>query len=557
MIVCNQKVVFLDRKQIVLARQLKYLSLSILIIGLLSVMSPAVTAYSNDSIEEPTIRILEPVNAVDLSGKITIEISVNGAKGQMSAVYFDMVGLSHDMITEDSFHRIVEVDTRKYYDGEHLINVHVHPPSGTEFHVGKLKVSTFNGYPAPNGDKLLPELTILRHKLTANSNLLNIRARLKDDGPIEGTQVLSHINRAIGRASSGRHIEMEGTGKAEKLFLAVYRVHLLAFQTDVPREITIRFFITDAVGRANLIDRNVLIPAKTARQEDIIPPTAQIVNMDMFQDFLPETIHVKLENAHMASDLVLWVGDKVINKIPLKGSETEVSIPVKMNRLASFFDSKIGVSSRATVVWLEFRPNIAAFPQLAMVSDVPKNVSIPVLGHKHINPIDLDNPLRPLRANFKVRPFVTDHNSHREYGANVRLILGKWSKVTFTVPSGVTFPLKRIGINFNGMASPLRGSVFVDEIKIGPSYPYSFEGAPASQWTKRTGGVSSITSSTAQAYGGNRSMEVTLSGRDSKGSVQFKAFPHITAGDVVAFYVYIPGPDVEVKASKHVIEKHR
>ena len=83
--------------------------------------------------------------------------------------------------------------------------------------------------------------------------------------------------------------------------------------------------------------------------------------MEMFQDFLPEKVHVKLENSHMATDLVLWLGDKVLNRFPLNGTETEVEIPVKLGRLSKFFEPKVGESARATAVWLEFRPKISEY----------------------------------------------------------------------------------------------------------------------------------------------------------------------------------------------------
>ena len=532
--------------------KVKWLVVLFVVTLMFVVMVSAVTALSHTSLSGPFIQILEPEDGDDLSGKTTIRIGVEGGKGQMIAIYFDMVGLSHDMIMEDSYYKTVEVDTSKHYDGEHLINVHVHPPSGNAFHVGKLKVTTYNGNPAPNGDWLLPDLEFLDHIYKTDANLLHTRVRLKDDGPIEGAQVLSHINRAIGRPAAGPPLEPEDTVRREKQFHSIYRVHLLPFQTNQPQETTIWFFIADAVGRANLVDSKVLIPANTTEQQIVPLPKAEIVNMEMFQDFLPEKVHVKLENSHMATDLVLWVGDKVINRFPLNGTETEVEIPVNVNKLSDFFEAKIGESARATAVWIEFRPKISEFPELAKVSglledlSIPvKSLSIPVLGHKHINPIDLSHPLRPLRANFNVRLSLKDQNGRWAGGGIVKPLLDDWTKVTFTIPSGLTFPLKRTDIVFRDDESLLSGPIYIDEITIGSNRTYSFEeGSVASwtitRWTKKRGGISWIGISTDQAYVGTRSMEVVLSGLDSRVSVQLKAVTDITEGDVLSFYVYTP-----------------
>ena len=523
--------------------RLRLLGLSFVLVIILAVMAPAAMASSDDSPSGPSIQILEPGEGDELSGKRTITVSVSGGKGQMVAVYFDMVGLSHDMITEDTYQRTVEIDTSKHYDGEHLINVHVHPPSGTQFHIGKLKVTTANGNTAPNGDRLLPDLEIVHHKFKTDANLLKTRVILKDDGPIEGAQVLSHINRAIGRPSSGRRFMAKGTGQTEKEFHAVYRVHLLPFQTDVPQEITIRFFITDAVGRANFIDSKVLIPAATTEQLSTPLPRAEIVNMDMFQESLPEKVHVRLENAHMATAVVLWLGDKVLNTFPLNGTETEVQIPVRAKRVADFFAPKIGGPARATAVWVEFRPKVSEFPELANASGLPKKVSIPVLGHKHINPIDpadLGRPSRQHRSKLKVKPFLKGQNGGRAFGETVRPVAGDWTKVTLTIPSGTTLPLKRIGIRFSGNKSLSGGPVYIDDITIGPNHAYSFEEGSVAPWTKKRDGIVELRTSTEQSRSGNRSMEVVLSGGGSKGFLQLKGLRDISAGDVLTFYVYTP-----------------
>lgn len=516
------------------------------------VITSTVTALSHTSSSEPFIQILEPGEGSDLSGEATIRINVEGGKGQMVAIYFDMVGLSHDMIMEDTYYKTVEVDTSNHYDGEHLINVHVHPKSGTAFHVRKLKITTNNGNPAPNGDWLLPDLEILHHKYQTDANLLSTRVHLKDDGPIEGAQVLPHINTAIGRPAAGPALEDNDTVRTEKRFSPIYRVHLLPFQTNQPQETTIWFFITDAVGRANLIDSKVFIPANTAEQQIVPLPKAEIVNMEMFQDFLPEKVHVKLENSHMATDLVLWLGDKVLNRFPLNGTETEVEIPVKLGRLSKFFEPKVGESARATAVWLEFRPKISEFPELAKVSGLlsdlgipAKNLSIPVLGHKHINPIALSHPLRPLRANFNALIFLRDHNRQWAGGGILKPVLDDWTKVTFTVPSGLTFPLKRTGIMFRDDEPLLGGPIYIDEITIGSSRTHSFEESSASPlaitpWVRKRGGISWVGTSTDQAYAGRRSMGVILSGLDSRVSVELKDVSDIAEGDVLSFYVYTP-----------------
>jgi hypothetical protein len=502
-------------------------------------------ADSKDTTADPYIQILTPSEGEELSGKTAITVDINGGKGQMVAFYFDMVGLSHDMITGDTYQKTVEVDTGKHYDGEHLINVHVHPPSGSQFHVGKLKVITVNGNPAPNGDWFLPDLEIVHHKFKTDAGLLKTRTILRDDGPIEGAQVISHINRAIGRPSSGRRFMTEGTGQTEKEFHAVYRTHLLPFQTDEPQETTIRFFITDAVGRANLIDSKVLIPAATPEQLAIHYPTAEIMNIEMFQETLPDKVTVKLENSHMATDVVLWLGDRILNKVALDGTETEVQIPVKAKRVRDFFKSKIGDSARATAVWVEFRPKVSEFPELAGASELPKNISIPVLGHKHINPIDpadVGNPSGKRKSKLKVKAFLKDQSGARLVGEPVKPVPGEWTKVAFTIPSGAIFPLKRIGIRFSGNRALHGAPVYIDDVNIGPNHSYSFEDGSVAPWGKKKNGIIDVKVSTEHSHSGARSLEVVFSNEGSKGFLQLNGLTGVSAGDELAFYVYTPDP---------------
>jgi len=456
------------------------------------------------------------------------------------------------MITGDTYQKTVEVDTGKHYDGEHLINVHVHPTSGSQFHAGKLKVITVNGNPAPNGDWFLPELEIVHHKFKTDAGLLKTRTILRDDGPIEGAQVISHINRAIGRPSSGRRFMTEGTGQTEKEFHAVYRTHLLPFQTDEPQETTIRFFITDAVGRANLIDSKVLIPAATTEQLATNYPTAEITNIEMFQETLPDKVNVKLENAHMATDVVLWLGNKVLNKVALDGTETEVQIPVKAKRVRELFKSKIGDSARATAVWVEFRPKVSEFPELAGASELPKNISIPVLGHKHINPIDpadVGSPSGKRKSKLKVKAFLKDQNGARLVGETVKPVPGEWTKVAFTIPSGATFPLKRIGIRFSGNRSSQGAPVYIDDVTIGPNHSYSFEDGSVGPWNKKKNGIIDVKVSTEHSHSGARSLEVVFSSEGSKGFLQLKGLTDVNPGDELTFYVYTPDLATEKELS--------
>ena len=529
----------------------KFLWLLFLPVLLMAVMAQSVMAASTNSDPLPSIKILDPEEGAVLSGKVTIGVSVDGGKGQMGAIYFDMVGLTHQMIKQDSFYTTVVVDTTEYYDGEHLINVHVHPHSGNEFHVGKLKVVTSNDNPAPNGDVEIPQLKIIKKKMLTDANLLNIRVQLDDDSPIEGAQVLAHINRAIGRASSGKNLDMEDSDPKQKHFQGVYRVHLLPFQSDKPKKTTIRFFITDAVGRANLVSTNVLIPARTLKQQNVDVPSGKIMNIDSFQEFIPEKVHVKLENAHMASDVLLWLGDKRIKKVSLEGTETEVHIPVNVKMVKEFFKTKIGEPSRATAVWIEFRPKVSAFPQLSELavkapSDLPKNISVPVLGHTHINPVDIHNPIRPVRTIFNVRPYiqyVQDDKWKWLGGDIVRPARGEWAKVSFTVPSEVTSPIKKFGINFNGkpFKSNLEGSIYIDQLKVGAEHLGSFEEGEAISLMKNRGGITSIMASTAESFKGDKSLELGFSGKHSKGSLIFKKVSELLPGDEVSFYIYAPG----------------
>ena len=534
-----------------MTRRPKYRWLPFLLVLVMGVVAPPVMGASTDPESAPSIKILHPEKGDVLSGKVIIGVNVDDGKGQMGAIYFDMVGLTHEMIMQDSFYAEVVVDTADYYDGEHLINVHVHPHSGNEFHIGKLKIVTSNDNPAPNGDLKIPQLKIIKKKIVTDANLLNIRVQLDDDSPIEGGQVLAHINRAIGRASSGKKLDMGDSEPTQKQFQGVYRVHLLPFQTDKSKKITVRFFVTDAVGRANLVSTNVRIPARTAEQQNVEVPSGKLLNVEPFQEFIPEKVHVKLENAHMATEVLLWLGDKRINKVSLKGTETEVHIPVNVKRVKEVFKGKIGGPSRATAMWIEFRPKVSEFPELSKVagktpSDLPENISVPVLGHTHINPIDIDKPLRPVRTNFNVRPYIQylkDGKWKWVGGGIVRPVLGEWKKVSFTVPSEATLPIKKFGINFNGkpFRSNLDGLIYIDQLKLGSKHAASFEEGEEIPLMKNRAGVSSVMASFSHSFAGDKSLELGLSGKHSKGLLIFNKVSELRAGDVVSFYVYAPG----------------
>ncbi len=138
--------------------------------------------------------------------------------------------------------------------------------------------------------------------------------------------MLPHINHSIAVSSLGRPHDNRGTGKTTFNFHAVYKTSLLPFQTDAPRDVKIWFFVTDGVGRANLVPHVVRIPAMPAEEVGRPLPTAAILNMEMFQQTLPQRARVRLQGADRVRQVILWIGDRQAGNVRLTGSETEVEI---------------------------------------------------------------------------------------------------------------------------------------------------------------------------------------------------------------------------------------
>jgi hypothetical protein len=133
-------------------------------------------------------------------------------------------------------------------------------------------------------------------------------------------------------------------------------------------------------------------------------------------------------------------------------------------------------------------------------------------------------------------------------GGIVRPVLGEWKKVSFTVPSEATLPIKKFGINFNGKPfhSNLDGSIYIDQLKLGSKHAASFEEGEEIPLMKNRAGVSSVMASFSHSFAGDKSLELGLSGKHSKGLLIFNKVSELRAGDVVSFYVYAPGGQLTV-----------
>jgi len=62
--------------------------------------------------------------------------------------------------------------------------------------------------------------------------------------------------------------------------------------------------------------------------------------------------------------------------------------------------------------------------------------------------------------------FVMDSQYHWfDPGAMTQLKPGTWNQLTFTLPSGVTGPLRQLGIQFNNLSNVLMStSVYIDAV---------------------------------------------------------------------------------------------
>ncbi|MBI2982470.1 MAG: metallophosphoesterase, partial [Deltaproteobacteria bacterium] len=147
-------------------------------------------------------------------------------------------------------------------------------------------------------------------------------------------------------------------------------------------------------------------------------------------------------------------------------------------------------------------------------------------------------PGSPLRADIRIRLYLQDEAWRWRNGTTLRPGIRTWNPYTFTIPSDITFPLKRIGLDLrNDGGWP--GTLYADQITIGSQHSYSFEGTTVSPWESDGGAISSINLSQNQFYEGLSSLAINLTG-SSTGKVRIPNPADVAPGDVMTAYLYAP-----------------
>lgn len=125
--------------------------------------------------------------------------------------------------------------------------------------------------------------------------------------------------------------------------------------------------------------------------------------------------------------------------------------------------------------------------------------------------------------------------------------LGAWNTLAVTVPADAG-PLQGLGVNFE-TSGAYSGTVYVDSVSWAGSAPppppsssssgYSFE-TGIQGWSSSANGVTGVSTSTARAYEGTRSLEVQLDAPASQSQQVSVGSPAVQGGKTVNFRLFIP-----------------
>lgn len=271
-----------------------------------------------------------------VSGAVRVTVTVRNAIGQHAQIYGNFALLPAnepgDEVDADPWVRTVDVDTRRFLDGENLLSVHLHPHnhhgSGhtTDFTFATFRIVSENANPAANGDRLLP--TVKPGVLGISSDaihgpLLTGGARVDDDRA--GTnveverfaasampiQIIAHLGTSVlGRERW--HTFTPPFGDGNLITSAILR----PFLRPQPRLARVVYFGQDGAGRANYATAPILLPAATAA--DVAATPADI-------------LHAHALNVHEGDSIVipdggtfrLWV--KVVGLKPMVDRYTSMS----------------------------------------------------------------------------------------------------------------------------------------------------------------------------------------------------------------------------------------
>ena len=363
-----------------------------------------------------------------VSGNIDVTVSISNAIGQHVQIYGNFMvlqSMDHDEMIETSpWETTVRIDTRRFFDGENLLSVHVHPHNhhegqhSTDFTFATFKTVTANSKPAPSGDRLLPQFQsggypVAGARIVPAQGLpswTTIRGggSLIDDGVNYGVdqfpdeagpiQIISHLGTSVlGRARW--HLFSPPFGDLE----LIADVDARPFLSAQPKLSRIVYFFTDRAGRANYYTEDILLPAQTPADLANAPLPlmhGHVLNLHDGDHLVADdangfTVFVKvvspMPHADRYRSLTLWIGNRAVavvsmqtfvDAIPPGGSSCIIPVVIPSSEIAGLLAARdAGEGSRAFALWMDFNSG-------------DKNAQIDTLNmpnseHLHLNSVRL------------------------------------------------------------------------------------------------------------------------------------------------------------------------
>ena len=372
-----------------------------------------------------------PISAgATTSGDIDVTVSISNAIGQHVQVYgnFEVLqSMDHDEMIETSpWVTTVKVDTRRFFDGENLLSVHVHPHNAhdarhtTDFSFATFQLKTANGKPAPSGDVLLPQFHSTGYPVVGANvvppsgpggwSRIRSDGELIDDGityqidkffvPAGPIQIISHLGTSVlGRMRW--HTSSPPVGDLQ----LIDGVDARPFMSAKPQLARIVYFFTDRVGRANYYTENILLPALTAADVQSAPLPlmhAHILNLHdgdhlIADDAAGFTAYVKVVNPLPHADryhsLNLWIGNRsvavvrmqpYIDAMPAGGTSCIIPVVIPAGEVGGLLAAHdAGENSRAFALWMDFT--------VGDLDNAQETANMPNGEHLHLNSIRLNS----------------------------------------------------------------------------------------------------------------------------------------------------------------------
>lgn len=362
---------------------------------------------SDTSIAITVTRNGQPVNeGQTVSGTVNITVTVTNGVAMHVATYGNMIFLpfnepGHAPDTPVWSHT-TQVDTRRFYDGENLLSVHVHPhnhvgepPYQADFHFATFKIVTANANPAPNGDRLLPTLEFPWYsdwtpRLGSSGYELSGAAEVLDDttpSPVDRNQLhaapvqmIAHLGESVlGRFRWNTLTPPFGDSDV------VSQCNLRPFQRAQEFDARVVFFFTDGVGRANYATRAFRMPALSAQDEAVLPQPlldGKILGLgDGGTLRIPENgtapLFVQVSNptpgAWTFPEMTTWIGNRavavtkllpLVHDLPEGATSFIVEVPIPAAEVAKIQAARQGGEmATAMPIWVDFNQgNIPCLP---------------------------------------------------------------------------------------------------------------------------------------------------------------------------------------------------